>query len=79
MSNFVTGHGPLACAVVEALGLDPRKTRRISLHLPCDGLATVEAEMFADEEQGGNVVHVLREFNLVAVGTAIPPATESAE
>lgn len=49
MSGPLLGTDVVWMDLIRALGLDPDKTQDVSLHLPMDGVATIEARMIVNE------------------------------
>lgn len=61
----VKGQGEEAGQFARALGLDPRKTRSITLKIHCDDLIIVEVEMMPDKKDLENLGWELKRFNLI--------------
>ena len=56
---FEPGH-QLGIQLCEMLGLDPNKTRDVSLHFPLDGVATATVEQIVGAEQVTRVLQLLK-------------------
>jgi hypothetical protein len=61
----ITGSHPAVAALASALGLDPRNTKSIDLHLAVGDVATARVGIYITDDQLELLAVVVREYNLV--------------
>ena len=61
---LLTGKSKATSEICEALGLDPKKTTMLNIHIANNKIAVVTARIYTGEVEGGKLATILKRFRL---------------